>query len=197
VIAAVLVRAHGFAIDRGAAGHVDVELDVRAGLPGLALVGLAGGSGRDVRERVQAAVLNSGFSFPRRRLTVNLAPATRRGGSEVDLVVACCLLAASGVIDPRRLGGIGLCAELGLGGGLRACAALPAAAEAADAAGLGGLIVARADLPAARAGAAVAVVGLRTLCEVVDLLGAPGRELRRMLRAPEHGRGHAIAHPST
>jgi magnesium chelatase family protein len=71
----MLVCAHAFAIDRGAAVHVDVELDLRAGLPGLAVIGLGGRPARDLRERVQAAVLNSGYGFPRRRVTVNLAPA--------------------------------------------------------------------------------------------------------------------------
>jgi len=122
----MLVRAHSFTIDRGAAGHVDVELDLRAGLPGLAVIGLGGGAARDLRERVQAAVLNSGFGFPRRRVTVNVAPPARRAGSELDLAVACCVLGAAGVIAPARLARVGLCAELGLGGELDPAVVRPA-----------------------------------------------------------------------
>lgn len=183
LIHAVLVHAHSFAFDRGRAGHVDVELDLRAGLPTLAVIGLGSGSARDVRERVQAAVLNSGFGFPRRRVTVNIAPATRKGGSEFDLAVACCLLATTGAVDPVRLQRLGLCAELGLGGELRPCAGAGAAAEAAAAAGLRGLVVARSDLRAARLTGAVAVAGMRTLREVVAFLAASPRAIERALQA--------------
>ena len=58
----MLVHAHGFAINRGLAGHVIVELDMRGGLPAFSVIGLASGSARDARERVQAAVLNSGLA---------------------------------------------------------------------------------------------------------------------------------------
>ncbi|HEX2701886.1 MAG TPA: magnesium chelatase domain-containing protein, partial [Solirubrobacteraceae bacterium] len=109
----MLVCAHAFAIDRGAAAHVDIELDLRAGLPGLAVIGLGASTARDLRERVQAAVLNSGYGFPRRRVTVNVAPAPRRCGSELDLAVACCVLAVAGQLDRWRLERVGLCAELG------------------------------------------------------------------------------------
>jgi hypothetical protein len=85
----MLVHAHSFAINRGIAEHVHVELDTRGGLPAFSVIGLGAGAARDARERVQAAVLNSGFGFPRRRVTVNLAPAaTRKGGPELDLVLA-------------------------------------------------------------------------------------------------------------
>jgi magnesium chelatase family protein len=175
----VLVRAHSFAVDRGAAGHVDIELDLRAGLPGLAVIGLGGGAARDLRERVQAAVLNSGFGFPRRGVTVNVAPATPRGGAELDLAVACCVLAASGELDPARLERIGLCAELSLGGELRSCGAAAAVADAAAQCGVTGLLVARADRESARLPGGVPVAGLHTLRDAADLLGVPEHEFER------------------
>jgi magnesium chelatase family protein len=175
----VLVRAHSFAIDRGSAGHVDVELDLRAGLPTLAIIGLGGGSARELRERVQAAVLNSSFAFPRRRVTVNVAPATRKGGPEFDLAVACCLLASTGTVNPARLERIGLCAELGLGGTLRSPSGAGAVAEAAALAGLAGLVVARTDLQATRLSGVIPVAGLGTLREVVTPLGASPRVIER------------------
>jgi len=170
----MLVRAHGFAIQRGVAEHVVVELDVRAGLPAFALIGLAAGAARDARERVQAAVLNSGLSVPRKRVTVNLAPAGRsRNGSEFDLAIACCVVAAEGAIDPARLVRVGLFAELGLGGLLRPCAGAAAAAGAAGEARLELLIVSRADVDDAHGARAVAVAGARDLAGVVSRLSEP------------------------
>jgi magnesium chelatase family protein len=177
----VLVRTNGFGVQRGIAEHVTVELDARAGLPAFAVVGLAPGAARDARERVQAAILNSGLAVPRRRLTVNLAPASsRRAGPEFDLAIACCVVAAEGRIDPARLARVGFFAELGLGGVLRPCSSPAAAATAAGAAGLALLVVAWADADAARAAAAVTVAAPRDLHEVVALLvggwagGRPG-----------------------
>jgi len=167
----MLVHAHSFAINRGIAEHVHVELDTRGGLPAFAVIGLGSAAARDARERVQAAVLNSGFAFPRKRVTVNLAPAaTRKGGRELDLVLACCVLAAEQQVDAGRLARIGVFAELGLGGDLRPCESPDAAAEAADRAGLAGLIVARGDLRQARAATRLPVAGLASLREVAAFL---------------------------
>ena len=171
----VLVRAHSFVIDRGAAVHADVELDLRAGLPGLAVIGLGGGPARDLRERVQAAVLNSGFAFPRRRVTVNIAPPVSRGGAQLDLAVACCVLAAGGELAPSRIEPLGLCAELALGGELRGSGAGGAIAEAAAALGLAGVLMAPEDREAALLSEALPVACARDLAGVVRILRAPPR----------------------
>lgn len=196
----MLVRAHSFVVDRGAAVHANVELDLRAGLPGLAVIGLGGGPARDLRERVQAAVLNSGFAFPRRRVTVNIAPPAPRGGAELDLAVACCVLAAGGELDPARIVPVGLCAELRLGGELRGSGAGSAIADAAAAAGLAGIVVAPEDREPALLTQALPVASGATLAEVVRLLrtparsgGDPGlqlprRELSRVRHLPRGGR---------
>ena len=80
---------------------------------------------------MQAAIINSGYGFPRRRVTVNLAPAAAaaRSGPTFDLALACCVLAVQDEIDPARLTRVGLFAELGLGGDLRRCDCVGAAAE--------------------------------------------------------------------
>ena len=70
----MLARVTTFAIDGLDPRQVTVEVDVRAGLPSFTVVGLADAAVREARERVRAAILNSGFEFPRKRLTVNLAP---------------------------------------------------------------------------------------------------------------------------
>jgi magnesium chelatase family protein len=177
----MLVHAHSFAIHRGLAEHVHVELDTRGGLPAFSVIGLGGGAARDARERVQAAVLNSGFGFPRKRVTVNLAPAAaHRSGAGFDLALACCVLASQDQLDADRLARVGLFAELGLGGDLRPCESAGAAAEAAEQAGLAGLIVARSDLREARGASSLPVAGLGSLRDVARLLTAaaprpPGR----------------------
>jgi magnesium chelatase family protein len=183
----MLVHAHSFAINRGIAEHVHVELDTRGGLPAFSVIGLAGGAARDARERIHAALLNSGFGFPRKRVTVNLAPAAaRRGGPEFDLALACCVLAAHEHIDAGRLARIGVFAELGLGGDLRPCESADAAAQAADLAGLAGLIVARDDLRHARGASRLPVAGLGSLREVAELL---------MGSSPRSPAGHGGAAP--
>lgn len=183
VIAGVLVCAHAFTIDRGSARDVRVEVDLRAGLPALSLIGLPSGSARGVRERVQAAVLNSGYGFPRRRVTVNVAPASRGVGSELDLAVACCVLAATGEFEPIRLERVGLCAELSLGGELRQCSNGTAVAQIAEHAGLAGILVAVADLDQMRLAGGGPVLGRRTLRDVVTLLAGPPGRLEGLLAA--------------
>jgi magnesium chelatase family protein len=181
----MLVHAHGFAVRRGSAEHVHVELDVRGGLPAFSVIGLGAGAARDARERVHAAVLNSGFAVPRKRVTANLANVVGVGGAPAfDLVLACCVLAAQDEIDASRLARIGLFAELGLGGDLRACDGVAAVAEVAGQVGLDGLIVARHDLREARAVAALPVAGLSSLGVVAELLRHRGSAFGDVARTP-------------
>ena len=81
----------------GVAGHiVEVEAHLAQGLPGLTLIGLPDTSLSEARERVKAAVINSGEPWPQHRITVNLSPASlRKSGSGYDLALAICVLAAA------------------------------------------------------------------------------------------------------
>src|SRR5579862_2550819 len=188
----MLALAHGFAIQHGIAEHVQVELDLRGGLPAFSVIGLAAAGARDARERVQAAIVNSGLTFPRQRVTVNLAPASqRRAGAQFDLAIACSVLAAQGEINAERLTRVGLYAELGLGGQLRPCPFVAVAAEAAAQAGLRGLIVAGRDLAEAREFASVQVLGFDALHEVAELLAGPGPESAGAQRRS----GRAVSRP--
>src|ERR1700694_1099045 len=100
----MLARAHTFTIDGLQTRHVSVEVDIRPGLPAFAIVGLADAAGREARERVQAAILNSGYEFPARRITANLAPGdVPKAGPGLDLALACAVLAASGELPAERL----------------------------------------------------------------------------------------------
>lgn len=133
----MLARAHTFTIEGLQTRHVIVEVDIRAGLPAFAIVGLADAAVREARERVRTAILNSGYEFPARRITANLAPAdVPKAGPALDLALACAILAASGQLPRERLDGHVLFGELGLDGEVRACRGTLAAAQATRRAGL-------------------------------------------------------------
>jgi magnesium chelatase family protein len=100
--------------------QIAVEVHVANGLPGFSVVGLPDATCREARDRVRAAVVSSGFRWPRQRVTVNLAPtALRKAGSALDLPMAVAILAADGQLDAGLLSGIGFLGELGLDGTLR------------------------------------------------------------------------------
>ena len=99
---------------------VSVEVHIGVGLPGFSVVGLPDEACREARDRVRAALLSSGFEWPNRRVTVNLAPGDRRkGGSGLDLALAIGILVAQGKITQASTEGIGFVAELGLDGSLK------------------------------------------------------------------------------
>ncbi|HLN05361.1 MAG TPA: magnesium chelatase domain-containing protein, partial [Acidimicrobiales bacterium] len=104
----------------GAVGRaVSVEVHVSNGLPGFTIVGLPDAAVREARDRVRAAILSSGLSWPLRRVTVNLAPSgVRKGGAGLDLPIAVGLLAAAGEVDLASTAGLAFCGELGLNGSL-------------------------------------------------------------------------------
>src|SRR5512145_453606 len=94
---------------------VHVEVDVSLGIPVFTMVGLPDASVRESRDRVRAAIRNSGFEFPPRRVTVNLAPAdVRKAGSSFDLPIALGVLAATGSVTRRDVDDVLLLGELSL-----------------------------------------------------------------------------------
>ena len=138
---------------------VRVEVDVAFGLPGLTIVGLAGNSVQEARERVRSAVRNSGFEVPARRITVNLAPADLpKNGTAHDLAIGVGLLAASGQLD-ADLATTALLGELALDGSLRPVAGTLALVAAARDAGHRSAVVAQDDLVEAAAVPGIAVHG--------------------------------------
>ncbi|CAK8713600.1 Competence protein ComM [Candidatus Electronema halotolerans] len=99
---------------------VRVEVDLALGLPIFSTVGLPEGAVREAKDRVRAAVKNSGYEFPQRRITVNLAPAAvKKEGSGYDLPIAVGILAAAGMLDCPDLAETALVGELSLDGGVR------------------------------------------------------------------------------
>lgn len=110
---------------------ISIEVDLSNGLPGFSIVGLPEASVRESRDRVRSALLNAGFDFPARRITVNLAPADiPKEGSRFDLPIAIGILAASEQLHCRDLSRWEFVGELGLTSELRRIdASLPAAIQ--------------------------------------------------------------------
>jgi magnesium chelatase family protein len=99
---------------------IAVEVHVSNGLPGFTVVGLPDASCREARDRVRAAILSSGLTWPLKRVTVNLAPSSiRKGGAGLDLPIAIALLVSSGQLPPGSIDGLGFIGELGLDGSIR------------------------------------------------------------------------------
>jgi len=147
---------------------VTVEVDAAPGLPQWTVVGLPIGAVKESRERVGAALVNSGFKLPPRRITVNLAPAdVRKDGTAFDLPIALGILAATGQIDPTRLEKRIFAGELGLDGAIRGIrGTLSIARHAGAIADVDHLVIPRVNFAEARRVSALglgAPVDLRTL----------------------------------
>lgn len=99
---------------------VQVEVDLGAGLPGMEIVGLPDTAVKEARERVRSAIKNSGFSYPNKKITINLAPADlKKDGSGLDTAIAVGILAASGQVPWSEESKSAVFGELGLDGRLR------------------------------------------------------------------------------
>src|SRR5881628_809390 len=150
---------------------VDVETDIANGLPTFATVGLPQGAVKEGRERVYAALANTGYTFPLKRITVNLAPADiRKEGSAFDLPIAVGILAATEQISAERLGRVAVLGELGLEGAIRPVRGALPVALAARAAALEALVLPRENLPEAGVVSGVRVLGAGNLAELADFL---------------------------
>ena len=149
---------------------IRVEVDVAPGLPGFTVVGLADTAVQEARERVRGAIRNSGFAFPPRRLTVNLAPAElRKTGASLDLAMAIGILLGSEQVraGPAAVAFIG---ELGLDGEVRPVPGiLPMAAALAER-GIERLVLASAGVDEARLVGGIEVIGAATLAAAATII---------------------------
>ena len=169
---------------------VTVEVDLAPGLPGLQLVGLPDAATQESRERVRAALRNSGFRGPLVRVVVNLAPADlRKEGPAFDLPIALALLAASGQLDAPLLKGLWCAGELGLDGSLRPCRGMLALACLAVDQGARAMVVPEANAREAALVPKLTVVSAGSLRELVLLLKA---DLKQRPSQPT-----ALLYPST
>jgi len=168
----VLARIATFAIDGIDPRHVWVEVDIRSGLPAFTIVGLGDAAVRESRDRVRAAIMNSGFEFPQTRITANLAPAfLRKVGPGFDAALAIAVLAASGQVPAGPLAAYAVFGELSLGGELRDSPGALAVAEGARRAGLKRLIVPRERAREAALVEGLEIAGVPTLRAAAEVLG--------------------------
>jgi magnesium chelatase family protein len=125
---------------------VTVEVDVAAGLPAWTIVGLASSAVKEARERVTAAIANSGFALPSRRIVINLSPADiRKDGTAFDLPIALGLLAATGQLELAMLSGLLVAGELGLDGSIRPIRGALPLARGASRGGVRALVIPEAN----------------------------------------------------
>ncbi len=167
----MLAAVTSFAIDGVQTRRVAVECDIRLGLPAFTVVGLADKAVREARERVRAAITNSGFEFPAKRITVNLAPAyLRKAGPHFDLPLAIAVLAASGQVEPAEVADCAVAGELALEGTLRPVNGALAVAEASRSHGLPRLVLPRSRAAEAAVVEGLEVLGVESLREAVDAI---------------------------
>ncbi|WP_078860458.1 YifB family Mg chelatase-like AAA ATPase [Streptomyces rubellomurinus] len=150
---------------------VEVQADLEPGVAAFTLVGLPDKALTEARDRVRAAVCNSGEAWPQRKLTVGLSPASvPKSGSGFDLAVACAVLAAAERLEPASIADLLLIGELGLDGRVRPVrGVLPSVLAAADA-GYERVVVAEQTAPEASLVPGVSVIGVRSLRELVAIL---------------------------
>ena len=153
---------------------VTVEVDVARGLPHWVIVGLASGEVKESRERVCAALVNSGFDMPSKRITVGLSPADlKKVGSAFDLPIAVALLVALGVVPAQAVERLMILGELGLDGSIRGIrGALSAARRAAGRADGTTLVLPRANLSEASLVRSIRIAAPETLSQLIDWLDA-------------------------
>jgi magnesium chelatase family protein len=161
---------------------IRVEVDVAPGLPGFTIVGLADAALQEARERVRGAIRNTGYVYPPRRITVNLAPADlRKAGASLDLAIAVGILLGSEQLKPGP-GRVALIGELSLGGEVRSVPGILPMVAALARRGVRRVVVARGAVEEGRLVDGIAVDGVDGLTEAVELIRA--RRPRRTATVP-------------
>jgi magnesium chelatase family protein len=166
-----MAATHSVALDGLTGRPIEVEVDINSGMPGTVLVGLADTIVNEARDRVRAAVVNSGTSWPDQRVTINLAPSNvPKTGSHFDLAIASALFVAKREIPVDALADAVLLGELALDGRLRAVRGVLPATMAAAAAGFKWVFVPESNATEAALVPDIEVVGLRSLRQLVAML---------------------------
>lgn len=155
---------------------VEVEVDITArGLPQFSLVGLPDASVKESRDRVKAALKNSGFVFPLKQITVNLAPADlKKEGASFDLPIALGILASEGLIPQENLQGYLITGELSLDGKLKPVRGALSMAITARQMGLKGILLPEENASEAAVVNSIDVYPFRDIIEVAEFLRNPG-----------------------
>ncbi|MEU3505818.1 magnesium chelatase domain-containing protein, partial [Streptomyces hundungensis] len=150
---------------------VEVQADLEPGVAAFTLVGLPDKSLAESRDRVRAAVVNSGDTWPQKKLTVGLSPASvPKSGAGFDLAIACATLGAAERIDPRELTDLVMIGELGLDGRVRPVRGILPAVLAAAEAGYEQVVVPEQTAAEAALVPGISVLGVRSLRQLVAIL---------------------------
>ena len=173
-----LARTYSVALIGVTGQVVEVEADIANGLVGMILVGLPDTALREARDRIRAAIANSGEEWPQRKITVGLSPASLpKRGSWFDLAIAIGVLAAAGKVPRAAAAGVMFFGELGLDGRLRPVRGVLPAVVAASEAGFGQVMVAEQNAAEAVLIPGVRVIAASSLSAAADWLrGTPSRD---------------------
>ncbi|MDR3121690.1 MAG: YifB family Mg chelatase-like AAA ATPase [Clostridiales bacterium] len=190
----MLSKIHSFSLHGITGFDIEIEVDISRGIPAFEIVGLADMAVRESKERVRAAIRNTGFEFPLRRVTVNLAPAfVRKEGSSFDLPIAVGILHATGQVQIPERGRIGFLGELSLDGALKPVNGVLPMALRARASGFAELVVPFENALEAAVVEGLDVFPVRGLAELALHLNGE----RRVPRADVDTRGLLTAERST
>ncbi|MBX3100887.1 MAG: YifB family Mg chelatase-like AAA ATPase [Bacteroidetes bacterium] len=166
----MLVKAYGSAVSGVNALTITIEVNL-GGMMGFALVGLPDNAVKESKERVEAAIKNSGLDFPRGKLVINMAPAdVRKEGAAYDLPIALAILAVSGQVDPERLGQYIVMGELSLDGSIQPVKGMLPIAIQARKEGYKGMLLPAENAQEAGIVNNLEVLPVHTLIEAVDFL---------------------------
>lgn len=166
-----MAATHSVALNGLTGRPIEVEVDVSSGMPGTVVVGLADTIVNEARDRVRAAVVNSGTSWPDQRVTINLAPSNLpKTGSHFDLAIATAVCVAKRVVPAAALADAVLLGELALDGRLRPVRGVLPATMAAAAAGFKWVFVPESNVGEAALVPDIEVIGLRSLRQLIALL---------------------------
>jgi magnesium chelatase family protein len=166
-----MAATHSVALDGLVGRPIEVEVDVNSGMPATVVVGLADTIVNEARDRVRAAVVNSGTSWPDQRVTINLAPSNvPKTGSHFDLAIATAVCVAKRVVPAAALVNAVLLGELALDGRLRPVRGVLPATMAAASAGYKWVFVPESNVGEAELVPDIEVVGLRSLRQLIAML---------------------------
>lgn len=150
---------------------VDVEVDISPGLPQFSIVGLPDTAVKESKDRIKAAIKNSGYRFPRNHVTVNLAPADiKKEGTGFDLPIAVSILTGEACIEAEDLLDYTFIGELSLDGSVKGVDGVLSAALLANEMERKGIIVARENAAEAAMVEFISVIPVDTLSDVVEFL---------------------------
>jgi len=164
-----------FALSGIDANLVEIETDILYGIPGTTIVGLGDTAIKESKERLQAAILNSKFEFPKKKIIINLAPSyVKKSGSNFDLGMAIGLLIRSGQIKTKNIGEYAFIGELSLNAELRPCRGILSMVIAAKKIGIKNVIVPVDNLREASLISDINALGFRKLTDVIKFLKGNG-----------------------